>query len=270
MGMRADTLGPDRAVELGHTRDNWEHLGATDPLWAVLTRRGMRGGRWDVREFFATGRAEIAALMAGVERLQRPVGRDAALDFGCGVGRLTQPLADHFRTVIGVDIAESMLAEARRLNTAGDRCVFVRNDRPDLRRYPNESFDLVYTSLVLQHLPPGAAMGYVREFARLLRPGGLVVFSLPVRLSNSAKGRALRLAPAGILALYRRLRRRPHMPMNPVPRDEVLAVLAEAALTVECVEADDTSGGRAWRGFRYAASKAAVASDAGLSRLRQG
>ena len=41
-------------------RQGWEHLTEIDPFWAVLTRRGRKGGRRDVDEFSATGVAEVA------------------------------------------------------------------------------------------------------------------------------------------------------------------------------------------------------------------
>ena len=44
-------------MSLERHRQDWEHLAETDPLWAVLTHPGRKGGRWDVDEFFATGEA---------------------------------------------------------------------------------------------------------------------------------------------------------------------------------------------------------------------
>jgi cyclopropane fatty-acyl-phospholipid synthase-like methyltransferase len=54
-----------------------------------------KGRRWTTEEFFATGVTEIAALMAEARGFGLPASRRRALDFGCGLGRLTQALADH-------------------------------------------------------------------------------------------------------------------------------------------------------------------------------
>src|SRR5947199_285592 len=40
-------------------RADWTRLGAEDPLWAVLVEDGKRGGRWDVDDFLALGRADV-------------------------------------------------------------------------------------------------------------------------------------------------------------------------------------------------------------------
>ena len=52
-------------------RQDWEHLAEIDPLWAVLTVPGRKGGRWDVDEFFATGEAEIGHVISITETLGR-------------------------------------------------------------------------------------------------------------------------------------------------------------------------------------------------------
>ena len=84
---------------------HWTRLGEADPLWAVSVAPGTRGGRWDVEEFFATGRREVdAALGRAAEFGLRPR-RGRALDFGCGVGRLSAALARHADELVVVDIA---------------------------------------------------------------------------------------------------------------------------------------------------------------------
>jgi 2-polyprenyl-3-methyl-5-hydroxy-6-metoxy-1,4-benzoquinol methylase len=88
---------------------NWNELGGQDPLWAILTWPGKKGRKWRTDEFFETGKQEIADVMASTMSLGIPVERKRALDFGCGVGRLTQALAVHFDQVASVDIAASML-----------------------------------------------------------------------------------------------------------------------------------------------------------------
>jgi SAM-dependent methyltransferase len=160
----------------------WDVLAASDPLWAILSDPSRRGRRWDLATFFRTGEREISTLVHQLDQLARPtqsVARGTALDFGCGVGRLSQALARHFETVVGVDVSETMVAHARRLNRHGDRVTYVANPRADLRALGDRQFDLVYTDLVLQHMVPEQALGYVAEFIRMLRPGGYLVFQLP-------------------------------------------------------------------------------------------
>jgi SAM-dependent methyltransferase len=171
--------------DLRRLRANWEAFGKQDPLWAILTLPGKRLGRWDVREFFETGVVEVDELMRRLETIGHPGRRERALDFGCGVGRVTQALAGHFAEVVGVDIARSMLARARRLNGLGSRCRYMHNDQQDLRAFPDGHFDLVYTAYVLQHMPPEYARGYVSEFIRVLRSDGVAVFQMPATRRSS-------------------------------------------------------------------------------------
>src|SRR4051794_28195503 len=119
-------------MNLGELRQHWQRFGHDDPLWAVLTLPGTKGGRWDTESFFATGVEEIDRLMSELTPLGVPAQRRRAMDFGCGVGRLTQALCRHFEHVDGLDIAASMLERARALNQFGDRCHYVENTTPDL------------------------------------------------------------------------------------------------------------------------------------------
>jgi len=62
-------------------------------------------------------------------------------------------------------------------------CSFELANTPDLRRFRDATFDLVFSYLVLQHLPGTALIeSYVREFIRLLTPGGVAVFQLPASM----------------------------------------------------------------------------------------
>lgn len=55
------------------------------------------------------------------------------------------------------------------------------NDENHLRVFADASFELVHSRITLQHLPRRHIRSYLREFARILRPGGLIVFQLPAR-----------------------------------------------------------------------------------------
>jgi SAM-dependent methyltransferase len=164
-------------------KEDWERLAEADAMWAVLTSPEDKGGAWNADRFFATGEAEIAHVLTVADGLQ-PVARGRALDFGCGVGRLTRALGVRYETAVGVDIAEAMIAQARQLNEAFPQCEFLVNDAPDLDRFETDSFDFVYSNIVLQHLPSVAEIErYVAEFLRIAKPEGLVVFAIPAHVA---------------------------------------------------------------------------------------
>ncbi|MFI5336747.1 MAG: class I SAM-dependent methyltransferase [Opitutales bacterium] len=169
-------------MKLESTRKHWNRLAETDPLWAVLTAPGKKGNRWQLEEFLAGGRAEVAAQIAVVRRLHPALGPGAALDFGCGVGRLSQGLAEHFGHVTGLDISEKMLELARRYNRHGDRVRYVHNTHPDLRDLASNQFDFVYSLITLQHMEPAYARGYIAEFVRVAAPGGAILFQIPAAI----------------------------------------------------------------------------------------
>ncbi len=103
-------------MELKELQKNWDQFGKQDPLWAIMTWEGKKGNRWNPEEFFEIGKQEIKDVMQYVEKLGLFQQRGRALDFGCGVGRLTQALASYFDEVVGVDIAPSMVMLAKQYN----------------------------------------------------------------------------------------------------------------------------------------------------------
>jgi SAM-dependent methyltransferase len=240
-------------VDINELRDAWNTLGEKDPMWAVLTEHTRRGGKWDPEEFFATGRREIGEVLASLAPLGLPAGRRSALDFGCGVGRLTQALAEHFDDVTGVDIAASMLESARRFNDRPN-VHFVLNEQPHLAVVPDASIDLVYTTIVLQHMAPELALGYLDEFARVLRPGGAAVFTLPTGPSGTLVGRLYRVVPASFVHSLKKRLWGAVIDMHGVPMEVLVPRLTAGGLRVERVQAD-TSPGPNWRGFRYTVAK---------------
>jgi ubiquinone/menaquinone biosynthesis C-methylase UbiE len=159
--------------------DTWESLGQRDPLWAILSTPESRGNRWDEAEFFRTGEDEVARLFDRLNGLRISIERGRALDFGCGVGRVTRAFATRFDRVDGVDIAPSMIRFADEHNGNTDRCWYHTNRSPNLRLFESNTFDFVYSRIVLMHIPPRFTKQYITEFSRILRPGGLAVFHVP-------------------------------------------------------------------------------------------
>jgi SAM-dependent methyltransferase len=231
------------SADLGRHRGDWEDLAELDPQWAIASTSGSRFGGWQEDAFLERGERAVAKVMATGERLGRPTGRTSALDFGCGVGRLSAALATRFQEVVGVDISERMVAGARRLHQGVDNLSFVLNGEPDLAVFPSHRFDLVYAKLVLGHQPSvPVALDYIGEMVRVLPPGGLLVFGAPARvawrnrlqLQRRLYGLLRRLGvPSGFL--YRRLRLHP-IRLIAVPEDRIRTVLAATGAALLEVE----------------------------------
>ena len=247
-------------MSLDQLQDDWSRLGTEDPLWAVYVAPGTRGGKWDVEAFFALGRREVDVAFAALPGLGLTPGRRRALDFGCGVGRLSQALAEHVEQVVGLDIAPSMLAKARELDRSEGRVEFVLNQHPDLSLIETGTVDVVYSSLVLQHLPPDLARGYLREFVRVLAPGGVAVFQVASRPTRSVKGLIFAAAPWPLLRwAQRRLLGYPApMRMSRMTPDDVRAAIAGTPARLAAAIDDDSYGGH-WHYTRYYVSVPAAA-----------
>jgi ubiquinone/menaquinone biosynthesis C-methylase UbiE len=154
------------------------------------------------------------------------------LDAGMGAGRLCQELERRGWTVSGVDVSEEMLALARE-RLPGARLVCA--DIEDLP-FPDSSFDAVVATGVLEYAIDRTAA--IRELARVLRPGGVAVVSVPNVRSLPVRLRRGVLQPIGRVA-RRALgsRRREPPPREHLPSlSDLEEILSAAGLDLEKVE----------------------------------
>lgn len=242
-----------RAAQLATLRRVWGALGHDDPLWAVLSHKDKRGGRWKADEFLATGQVEIDSQLAALAPSGFPLRRDLAIDFGCGAGRLSRALATHFDKVIGVDVSASMISAARRLNADVANIEFRENTAADLAGIDDASVDFVFSHITLQHIPTALAMGYVDEFLRVLAPGGVAVFQFVDSSDESWRGRLFGIASNRWLNPLRRVlwRRRDVFEMHVLPERELRDRLARHPALHLLAAADDGAAGPGWRGRRW-------------------
>jgi ubiquinone/menaquinone biosynthesis C-methylase UbiE len=231
-------------ISLDQLSREWNDLAELDPMWAILSNRDKKHARWDLDDFLATGRIEIEEALEAIQATGCPLGTQLALDFGCGLGRLTVALRQHFDKVVGLDVSPSMIESAQRIHQGIDGLDFVANVRGDLAVLADDSFDFVYSSKVLQHVPgPELAKTYIAEFIRVLKPGGIAHFQIPVhtgmrRFANRRAAyvalRRLGLSPA---FLYNRLGLHP-MHLISVPFSEVRSTIVVAGGRIVTTEPD--------------------------------
>ena len=101
--------------------------------------------------------------------------RHDVFDLGCGIGRFATALAPRVRSVLGSDLSDRMVAEARRRNRQPN-VRFVQGSGHDLAGVATRGFDLVLAADVFPYLVgAGLADRHIGEIGRVLRPGGAAV-----------------------------------------------------------------------------------------------
>lgn len=114
------------------------------------------------------------------------------LDLGCGTGENVIPLLERGARVTGVDISPDLIAIAqKRIRNANLEAFLTVGDACNTL-LPDESFDIIFCMALIHHLK----IDLVRdEMWRILRKGGAIILSEPIRFSE-AYARVRRLLPA--------------------------------------------------------------------------
>ena len=148
---------------------DWDRRAKVDPLyWVAATQEA------DEASYHESAARDAQSLLLRLGDDAQPEFR--VLDLGCGIGRMTAPLADHFSQVVGIDVSSEMIERAREMHSEKENLSFEVNSGADLAAFENHSFDLVFSYSVLPHLPPEIVESYFAEVNRVLKPGGLFVY----------------------------------------------------------------------------------------------
>jgi SAM-dependent methyltransferase len=153
----------------------WDARAREDAFYFVDSRLSYRSPDEDA--FWEGGEQALDRLLGA---LGAELPRDGVVvDIGCGIGRLTRPLAERSRHVIALDVSSEMLTRAQELNSALDNVDWVHGDGASLAPLADASVDACISHVVFRHIPdPAVTLGYVREMGRVLRPGGFAAFEL--------------------------------------------------------------------------------------------
>jgi trans-aconitate methyltransferase len=216
----------------------WKCWGALDPYWAVCSESRFRSANiseTSLRTFFDSGEEHVDWISRVVaEHLDAAFKPRIALDFGCGVGRVLIPLAKRCERVIGLDVSETMLSEARRnLGARGlDNVTLLRSD--DRLSQMRSGYDFLHSYIVFQHIPMRRGLRITRRLVEGLEPGGIgalhYVFlnQAPLHVRMSKWVRKNVPLTHGVMNLLRgRPWRHPLMQMNAYSLNSLFRVLHE-------------------------------------------
>jgi SAM-dependent methyltransferase len=225
-------------------RDYWDERARTNAAWYVDT--SIDFAEPDMDRFFATGETIVGEALDGAPA--SPPAYGVAVEIGAGLGRVCRALAARFERVVGVDVSPEMVARAREL-VPDDRITFELNDGVTLP-VPDAHADLVVSFTVFQHIPKLSLIrSYVREAARVLRPGGLFAF----QWNNLPGPTRWRVRRAVLSALQRTGVRRETHGRNAaeflgsrVPLPAITAALRESGFEVRGMRGTGTMFAWAW------------------------
>ena len=157
---------------------DWDELARQNARYYVNTARED----WTDEDFFASGEHTVAEeILTDMENICQ--GKDPAsmriLEIGCGAGRVTRALARLFGEIHAVDVSGEMVQLAQAAVRDLPHAHVYQNNGKDLSIVPALEFDFAFSSIVFQHIPSRDIIeNYVREVARLLRPGALFKFQV--------------------------------------------------------------------------------------------
>lgn len=162
--------------------ESWQQFGRNDPYYGVFSADKFRAKNLNsaaLQEFFDSGEKQIDELLQTSKlRVNHAMTMEAALDFGCGVGRLVLPLAKRFQTVVGVDISSDYRAETKRNCEQRGMTNILLTENLSSFLAAGQNFNFIHSSIVFNHIPWNRGQEIIAEMFRILRPGGVMAIQV--------------------------------------------------------------------------------------------
>ena len=95
--------------------------------------------------------ADVRLRVATLKFLKGYIAHRKVFELGVGIVRMTKPLSEHAREVVGVDFSSGMIARAKRALLNSSNVTLLHGEITDFE-FPHKSFDLVFESIVLLHI----------------------------------------------------------------------------------------------------------------------
>ncbi|MBP0494556.1 class I SAM-dependent methyltransferase [Pararoseomonas indoligenes] len=221
--LKVETEAPPETLRrlVEKTGEYWSAIGTEAPHWSVLTSDMYRPERIEDTKayFYASGKNDLNIIRGCLRRARvQPEAMVTAVEYGCGVGRVTGHLAVKFPKVVACDISRPHLdIAAAHLAETGASNVQLEHLGPD-RLHPELRCDFWFSRIVLQHNPPPVMAAILRRAFAALNPGGVAVFQVPTyKLDYTFRIRDYLDGPLG-----------KQMEMHILPQPTVFALAEEA------------------------------------------
>jgi SAM-dependent methyltransferase len=229
------------------TDSAWEEWGRRDPYFGVITDPKFRRSNINnhsKQEFFDSGQSHVNYVLTTIQKyIDAAFVPRTILDFGCGVGRLLLPFATVANDVLGLDVSLSMLREARRnCDARGLRNVRLLPSDDELSTL-TESFDLIHSCIVLQHIPIERGRAIFAKLLRHVRAGGVCAIQLTYSKALFAASHGVAPpAPAAVARCMAEGDSDPEIQMNPYNITEILWLMQDRGVTRFHTEFTDHGG----------------------------
>ncbi len=161
----------------------WEHLGATEPYWSVITQPKYHQDEFESHrdEFYLSGKFSSDLFLSALRRNGvNPHNLETCLEVGCGVARVTGHLARAFPRVVATDISNQHLQLARDFLASRDiKNVELVHWRSVETLLDLEPVDAIFSVITLQHNPPPVMAWMLERLLEALKPGGVAFIQIP-------------------------------------------------------------------------------------------
>ncbi len=158
----------------------WEQKARENPLYGVMSHEefiesGADPTAKELDTFYARGSEMVSVWISPWLTETRTTNDMRILEFGCGMGRLTNAMAKIHppENVYGIDISGTMISHA--IKNTLDACQYSVIEESGSFPYEDNQFDRIYSYAVFQHISEKRVVeSSIREIGRILKPNGHV------------------------------------------------------------------------------------------------
>ncbi len=188
-------LFPKKKELIETLQSTWDQFGKEDTFFSVVTDEKYKDENLSseiIDDFYSLANSRdcveyVNAKLKTYKNFSLADCKDKkGLEFGCGVGRNLVHLAPYFKDMLGIDISEKHLEQAKKIcqkmNISQARVQKSYDYIEDIGQ-----FDFIFTVITLQHIPPPLMKAYIQQLLNMLLPGGIALFQLPVAREKGYK-----------------------------------------------------------------------------------